>query len=887
MDWKTVNFEQLTPMMRHYVSIKREHPDCIILYRLGDFYEMFFSDAVTASRVLELALTARDCGLEERAPMCGVPHHVVDGFVSKLVAAGHKVALVDQMEDPAQAQGLVKRAVTRIITPGTLTDSDSLVQTENNYLLAFYFHGTRMGLAYADISTGEIQATELEGINNRESVLCDWVTALKPSELLYINDDRILQESFLEAPSSPIEVDLGFLDQQNIFVTELSPVAYDLRGVDRELNKHLSRQSRKDLIDRLLAGIALAGLLDYVYRFQDRPLDHLNKVEWIHPEKILRMNASTRENLEIQRNLNDRTKRNSLLSVLDLCKTAMGSRLVNRWSEMPLLDRDRIEERLDMVEGLYQNLLVRKKIEEEMSRIYDLERLLSKFAYNRGNARDMLSLQISLAPLPGLKDLLRSMKHPLFNQMAESLDCLEDIRIPIEEAIREEAPILLTEGGLIKQGYSPELDEIREGSDRARKRLKEYEQEEKARTGIKNLRIIELKNSEIFIEITNSFLDRVPEDYRRRRTLKNAERFVTDELENLKGRINNNEQEIFNLEYEIFQGLREKIASRAMGIQETANLIAKLDVLVSFAKVAERNNYCRPIFTDADEIRIVNGRHPVIEQQTGRFIPNNLRIGSPNNRIQIITGPNMAGKSTFMRQNALIIVMAQMGSFVPCDECYLPITDQIFTRIGAMDNLASGDSTFMVEMKEMASILRDATDRSFLVLDEVGRGTSTNDGLSIAYAIVEHLAEKKPAKTLFATHYHELTVLADRYNPVQNRKVDIEEEAGRLIFLRKVVEGRADKSYGIEVARLSGLPQDILDRASYLLANIDDLNDVSFLSEMNDESLNHSTFNDFRKEALLDELVGTDINALSPIEAMNALHKFIRQAEDIRKKEGL
>ena len=706
MRWKTLDYEKLTPMMQHYISIKRKHPDCIIMYRLGDFYEMFFDDAETAARILELALTQRDCGLEERASMCGVPHHVVETYISRLVTAGQKVAVVDQMENPAEAKGLVKRSVTRIITPGTLTDTDSLNQRENNYLLAVYVHGHRMGLAYTDISTGEISATQIKEVPSVETSILDWLTSLRPSELLFVSDEDLVQKSFLDEVPEQNAIDLSYVEREGIFLTRLNPIAYDNKNVETILNKYIQKKNRKAMDKHLLASIALATLLDYIYSFQDKKLDHLNEVRWLNPTKVLKMNASTRENLELHYNINTRSKKNSLLGVLNQTQTAMGSRLLSKWLEFPLVDVNEIEERLDIVEYYYNNLLFETKVAKSLGKIYDLERLLSKFSYNRGNARDMLSLSLSLKPLPQLKKLLVETDLPLLQAIGQELDPIEDVALAIDKAIEEDPPLTLTEGGLIKNGFDEKLDDIRHASDRARERLLSYEIEEQERTGIKNLRVVFKKNMGYFIEITNSNLSKVPEDYRRRQTLKNAERFLTDELEEQTRIILGSEQAIFDYEYAVFQELRTYIGEQTVRIQTTAETVARLDALLSFARVAKKNHYTRPSFHQSDEIDIKNGRHPVIEQTSSQFIGNDLSIGNEGNLVHIITGPNMAGKSTYMRQNALIILMAQVGSFVPADSCHLPISDQIFTRIGAMDNLASGDSTFMVEMKEMANLMK-------------------------------------------------------------------------------------------------------------------------------------------------------------------------------------
>lgn len=874
MEYKDIDFEKLSPMMQHYVSIKKQYPDCLIMYRLGDFYEMFFQDAETGSKVLELALTGRACGLEERAPMCGVPHYDVESRISKLVESGYKVAVVDQMEDPSQATGLVKRSVTRIITPGTLVDVDSIDRAENNYLMSVYVHKNSVGICYADITTGEIKAAELISVNSLINSLSDWITTLSPSEILFSGDSDNLSEI------------TSYTEQKGIFITKIDTELRDMKDIISELEKYLSKKELRNLKTHIYAAAAASSLMGYVYTFREESLTHLNKIEWVETNKVLKLNSATRENLEIHHNLNDHTKKHSLTWILDHTETAMGSRRLTSWLEFPLVSIDEINERLSIVEYFVNHVADRITVRESLSHIYDLERLLSKLSYNHGNARDLLAFAYSVEPIPRIrKSLIDSNFKPLMD-LAELLDPLDDLVQSIKDGINENAPLVITEGDLIKRGYSKELDELKYGAYDAFDRIREYEKEQRELTGIKTLRIVDKKNAGYFIEVTNSYLDKVPETYKRRQTLKNAERFVTDELEFQVGKILNNKQKIFQIEYEIFQNIRSMIADNAIRIQQTANEIARLDVILSFAHIADENHYSKPIFEKNHPIEIINGRHPVVEKtMNGQFIPNDLSIGYPDNIIQIITGPNMAGKSTYMRQNALIIIMAQIGSFVPCDKCILPITDQIFTRIGAADNLANGDSTFMIEMKEMANILKYATKSSFLVLDEVGRGTSTNDGLSIAYAIVEYLSKKVKAKTLFATHYHELTSLSKDKNNIKNRKVDIQEHDGGLVFLRKVVEGTADKSYGIEVARLSGLPEEILKRSKFILQNIDSINDVSFVEKAQEEKERQQDFSDFQKDMLLKNLSDIDINDLSPIKAMNILDSMIKEAKELFRKD--
>lgn len=870
MVWEQIDEQKLSPMMQHYVSIKKQHPDCLILYRLGDFYEMFFDDAIVGSRILELALTGRDCGLEERAPMCGVPHHVIDSYAAKLVAKGYKVAIVEQMEDPKEAVGLVKRAITRIITPGTLTDGENLNQKKNNYLVAVYSSTYRTGLCYCDLSTGELEAMEFDRGRGPQNLL-DRLEAIHPSELLWLSPERIPDE----------------LSQFGVFVTRLEPEEGELKAFEDTVDRYLGPRERRKLQSHFQALLATAYLLDYVYAYQEEPLVHINRLQWVDEYRYMQLNASTRENLELSYNLLDHSAKDSLLAVMDRAQTAMGSRLIAQWLSHPLMDREEINHRLDMTEYFYLHLPERMKVRESLGKVYDLERLLSKFAYGRGNARDLLSFSFSLRPLPELIQKLKATKDPVVTAFVDRLDPLTDLASLIQAAIVEDPPIVITEGGMIREGYSKELDRVRAGSSRAQRELVRYEEAERDRTGIKNLRVVFRKNVGYFIEITKSNLDKVPRDYRRKQTLKNAERFSTDKLEQEAARITGDSQRIEQMEYELFQDIRNQLAKNAGRIQETAKELAYLDALVCFGQNASDFQYVRPCFIERDPIEIIQGRHPVVEgRMSSPFIDNDLHIGEENNRIQIITGPNMAGKSTYMRQNALIIIMAQMGSFVPCKSCKLPLIDKIFTRIGATDHLSRGESTFMVEMKEMAEILDEASENSFLILDEVGRGTSTDDGLSIAYALLEYLAKRVKAKTLFATHYHELTSLENKWPSIANRKVDIQEKDGKLLFLHKVVEGKADKSYGIEVARLSGLPKEVLDRAQFLLDHLSKETKTPALDRLPDQAEPQPNFQDFQRDRILRELSELEINRLSPMEALLRLNEFQTEAQKWREEEN-
>lgn len=852
---------KLTPMMQQYVNIKKEYPDSILMYRLGDFYEMFFEDAKIAARELELALTARDCGLEERAPMCGIPHHSAEPRMTALVEKGYKVVVVDQMEDPKYAKGLVKRAVTRIITPGTLTDVDSLDGRTNNYLMSIFEYKDVYAFALLDLSTGDFKVGKVEHERDNLRVMINWIARLEPSEVLYCGEKKPLLEDFLES--------------KNIFITLWE--SEETTSERRDFIKEKMATGIQTLQEDIYLLNASSNLFSYIYRFREENLTHIKAPEVLETEEYLKIDVNTRENLELHENLQDRTRKNSLLWAIDRTKTSMGARKLNSWLELPLVDVSKIRHRQDYIEGLYDDLVLRTELEELLSNVYDIERLLSKISYRRANGKDLIALKLSISNLPGIRDALANSQE-LFQEFAKHLDTLEDLYQLIDASIVEDPPVLITEGELIKKGFDEKLDSMRESKILGRKKLIEYEASEREKTQIKNLRVDFNKNTGYYIEITKSNLDKVPDHYIRRQTLKNSERYMTPELDEIASMILGGEEQIKEKEYEIFQDIRSKIESQTLRIQKTVDMISDLDVYCSAAKIAMEYDYVRPVFWEDPQIVIREGRHPVVERKTEEpFIPNDLTIGAKDDLIHIITGPNMAGKSTYMRQVALILILAHMGFFVPAKSCELPVLDAIYTRIGASDNLAKGDSTFMVEMKEMSYIISNATEHSFIVLDEVGRGTSTEDGLSIALAIVEYLSEHIQAKTLFATHYHELTQLADRLDNVQNRKVEIEEKDGELIFLRKIHPGRAHRSYGIEVAQLSGLPKTIIERAFFLLGKID--NKTKEVMESEAKEVRQENFDDFQKTRFLQEIANLDLNRMNPMEAFQALYRFHEEAK--------
>ncbi|MDD7592972.1 MAG: DNA mismatch repair protein MutS [Peptoniphilaceae bacterium] len=863
MVWDGIDREKLSPMMRHYVSIKEAHPDCMILYRLGDFYELFFDDAIEGSRTLELTLTSRDCGLEERCPMAGVPHHVIETYAARLVNAGKKVCLVDQIEDPREAVGLVKRAITRILTPGTLTDAQTLDASSNNFLMVVYVLEQTLGIARCDLSTGALSAGEVQAYPSLEKTFEDWMESIDPSEIALVDD---------AANEAKNDVLAKLAQKHGLFVSRLPREASEAPAFLR-LTKRIAHVSPK-LKTHPLAVQATLSLLDVAYAFREEALEHLTHVAWMDMTQALQMNASTREHLELLHNLEDGSRRDTLFDVLNRTRTAMGARKLAQWIAFPLVDVARIERRQDGVGFFVDALATRLRVRELLDPIYDLERLLSRLSYRRGNARDLLNFAHSLAPIPELRHLLEE-GGTVFSALLDELNPFTDLREEIERAIVDEPPISVNEGGMIRKGYDDALDQMRRGSVAAQDAILAYEAEERERTGIKNLRIVYRKNQGYFIEITRSNADKVPEDYHRRQTLKNAERYTSDPLEAWESQIVGSAARIEQLEYELFTQLRDRIGALSFAIQQTADCLATVDVLQSLATCADENGYVRPTFVDDGTFAIEAGRHPVVERHHEiDFIANDLELGSPDNRIQLITGPNMAGKSTYMRQNALIVIMAQLGSYVPARSCRLSITDRLFTRIGARDHLARGESTFMVEMKEMADILREATSESFLILDEVGRGTSTNDGLSIAYAILEYLADHLAAKTLFATHYHELTELAAQKANIENRTMQIAESANGLVFLRKVIAGYADRSYGIEVARLSGMPKEILDRADALLERFD-----ASGAGMAPLPQERARLTRPRAEAqFFQKLARIDVNRLTPLEALSMLQDIAKEA---------
>ncbi len=801
---------QLTPLMQQYMQIKEQYKDCILFYRLGDFYEMFFEDARICSKELEIALTGKSIGQEERAPMCGVPYHAVEGYLAKLVSRGFRVAICEQVEDPKQAKGIVKREVIRIVTPGTNLNTQVLDETKNNYLMAVVHTTDAFGISIADITTGDYYVTEVD----TERKLMDEIFKWSPSEII-CNDTFFV---------SGINIDA--LKSSNIVLSPLEPWYFDDELCVRILKEHFNVGTLDGLglKDYSIGVIAAGCIMQFLRETQKNSLSHITKLLPYTYDKFMLLDSSTVRNLELTETLREKQKKGSLLWVLDKTKTAMGARLLRSYLEQPLIDYDMINRRLNAVGQLKENMISREEIREYLNPIYDLERLMSKICYKSANPRDLIAFRSSLSMLPHIKFLLQSFDSLLLKDVYDELDELKDILDLIGRAITEEPPLNVKEGGIIKEGYNEEVDHLRKAKTEGKDWLMDLETKEREATGIKNLKIRYNRVFGYYLEVTNSYQNLVPEHWIRKQTLANAERYTTQELKNLEDIILGAEDKLFSLEYELFSEARDQIAGEVKRILQTAKAIAKIDVFASLAMVAEQNNYVNPQMLTSGSIHIKNGRHPVVERMISHdmFVANDTLLDNKQNRVSIITGPNMAGKSTYMRQTALIVLMAQIGSFVPADMAQISIVDRIFTRVGASDDLASGQSTFMVEMTEVANILRNASKNSLLILDEIGRGTSTFDGLSIAWAVVEHISNPSilGAKTLFATHYHELTELEGRLAGVNNYCIAVKEQGEDIVFLRKIVKGGADKSYGIQVAKLAGVPASVLKRASEIVAEL-------------------------------------------------------------------
>ena len=902
---------QLSPMMQHYLRTKHENPDCLLFYRLGDFYEMFFDDAVTVSRELELTLTGKSCGLPARAPMCGVPYHAVDSYLTRLVENGHKVAVCEQMEDPKTAKGIVRREVVRIVTPGTNLDMNALEEGRNNYLFCAFYTAGQIGIAAADITTGDFLVSEVPD----PSKLYDEIIGYSPAELL-CNDALLMSR-----------LDLADLRERlSMQVSAIGNSMFEEASATSLLLEHFHTASLMSLglSDFPLGTLAAGALLRYLYDTQKNALSNLTRIRAYASGKYMLLDSSTRRNLELTQTLRDKKKRGSLLWVLDRTCTAMGARLLHRFLEQPLTERAQIEARLDCVEAFSAQSVDRDELREYLRAIYDLERLMTRISYQSANPRDLIALRDSLRMFEPIRELLNVFSvsgepaafvaetTPFADQpqsfsspgapcaglihLREEIGDFRDLAQLLEDAIIEEPPVTIREGGIIRTGFDQDIDHLRDARDNGRQWLMDLEARDRERTGITNLRIKYNKVFGYYFEVTNSFKDLVPDDYIRKQTLVGSERYTTTRLKELEDSILNAEDKLNTLEYDAFCRVREACAARIRDFQRAAAALAHLDVYASLSLVAERNQYVRPVFNESGTIRITDGRHPVVEQmQRGDFIPNDTLLDGKKNCISIITGPNMAGKSTYMRQVALIVLMAQIGSFVPASKARLCVTDRIFTRVGASDDLGSGQSTFMVEMNEVSNILRNATSKSLLILDEIGRGTSTYDGRSIAWAVVEHISNRRylGAKTLFATHYHELTELEGKIPGVKNYCVAVRESGDNIIFLRKIIRGGADKSYGIQVARLAGLPDLVIDRAKELVEQLTD-NDIteklqSFEAagtgsgskaaskpvHYDEVDLAQMSLFDTTSDAdVLRELSEVDIQNLTPLDALNTLYRL-------------
>lgn len=874
---------EFSPMMQHYLNTKKEYADCILFYRLGDFYEMFFDDAIEVSKELELTLTGKDCGQPERAPMCGIPYHAAEGYINKLVCNGHKVAICEQVEDPKAAKGIVKREVIKVVTPGTNLNSQALDETKNNYLCSIYYQGDVIGFSVADFTTGDFFVTQLK----TESELIDEINKFVPSEI-------ITNEYF-----SMSGIDLTFINEKlGITMSELDNWYFDDDTCKAKLLNHFKLNSLDGLgvTDYPTGLIASGALLTYLYETQKSEMSHIITLSPYTTGKYMIIDSSSRRNLELVETLREKQKKGSLIWVLDKTKTAMGARMLRMFVEQPLINKDEITARQDMIEELNSKTIDREELREYLNPVYDLERLMTRISCKTANPRDLIAFKNSLEMLPHIKNIIKNFESLSFRDCYDKLDDLQDIYNLISASIEDEPPITVRDGGIIKNGFSKEADELRDAKTKGKEWLAQLEERERENTGIKNLKVKYNKVFGYYLEVTNSFKSLVPKEWTRKQTLTNAERYTTDELKHLEDVILGAEDKLNTLEYDLFCQVRDEISNQVIRIQATAKAVAMIDVFTSLSLVSQQNNYVRPKINEKGVIDIKNGRHPVVEKMINNdmFVANDTYLDNAANRVSIITGPNMAGKSTYMRQTALIVLMAQIGSFVPASSANIGIVDRIFTRVGASDDLASGQSTFMVEMTEVANILRNATVKSLIILDEIGRGTSTFDGLSIAWAVVEHIANTKllGAKTLFATHYHELTELEGSLNGVNNYCIAVKENGDDIVFLRKIVKGGADKSYGIQVAKLAGVPDAVIERAKELVAELTDADisqkarDIAQYSKKIEklgdsykkvdelEVRQMSLFDTVNNDDIIEEIKQMDISNMTPIDALNVLYKL-------------
>ena len=865
-----VDKEKCSPMMQKYLETKEQYNDCILFYRLGDFYEMFFDDAILVSRELEITLTGKDCGLEERAPMAGIPYHAAENYIARLVSKGYKVAICEQLEDPKTTKGIVKRGVIKVVTPGTVVESNMLEERKNNYIMSVCKAGLYFGIAVSDISTGEFYSTEIKETNNF-SLLMDEISRYSPAEIVA---NKMMNESeaeILKIKTRFPEVYITSCDE-SYFSEDVSKTVQNFRLVDSKGN------DIEKADDKLLSIASINALKEYITSTQMTDLSHINKVVIYSVSKYMSLDINARRNLEITEKLRDRSKKGTLLWVLDKTSTSMGGRLLRRWLNDPLIDEVEINKRLGAVEELKNDIMLRGEVIENLKKVYDIERLAGKMAYGNGTPRDMITLKNSLSRLPDIRQVLQNVNSEYLKEIYQNIDELKDIHGLIEKSIVDDPPMTTKDGGYIKLGYDENIDTLKHATTDGKSWLMKLEADEKEKTGIKSLKIGFNKVFGYYIEVTNLYKDMVPDTYIRKQTLTNGERYITEELKNMENQILGAEEKVIKLELEAFRQIREEIAGNVKRMQKTAEAISSLDVLTSFAQVAEEMNYCKPTINKDGILNIKEGRHPVIEKMlsSGEFVSNDTYLDTDQNRLAIITGPNMAGKSTYMRQVALITLMAQVGSFVPATEATIGVVDKIFTRVGASDDLSMGQSTFMVEMMEVASILKEATKNSLVILDEIGRGTSTYDGLSIAWAVAEYIADKEKcgAKTLFATHYHEMTTLEKEGNGIKNYSIAVKEKGEDIIFLRKIVEGGTDESYGVHVAKLAGVPKDVTKRANEILKSLERKSVLKDKKpEKEDKKKVEGQFDmfNYKLAEVAHELDMVNLNELTPIDALNTL----------------
>jgi DNA mismatch repair protein MutS len=856
--------DKLTPMMQQYVNIKSHYPDAILFFRLGDFYEMFFEDAELASKILEIALTARDGG-EKRVPMCGVPYHAADGYIAKLVARGFKVAICEQVEDPKTAKGIVKREVTRVITPGTIIDDKVLVDKQNNYLMALADNYQQIGLAYVDISTGELYTTAYDEFSAKKGII-DEIARLSPAECLICDNLAEDYKTIIEKNNTISKYAITVLNE------ELS-----LEEAKSLIEKQFPHDefARKSFKEQPAVMMAVGILLLYLQETQKNALQHLTKIRFYYPKRYMNIDPQTRRNLELTVSLRSQERYGSLLHILDETKTAMGGRKLKQWIEQPLLDEKAIKDRLDAVEELVNEIFLRSDLKKSLKGIYDFERILAKTAYNTVNARDLLALKQSLAALEQIKKCLEKVKSTGLSLLAFELELFPDLVNLLDKALNPDPPLTIREGGIIKENFNQRVDELRKAAKNGKSWIAKLEAEERERTGIKSLKIGFNKVFGYYIDVTKANLDLVPKDYIRKQTLANSERYITPKLKELEDLVLNSQERLRILEYEIFTSIREEVSNYISKIQKAAQIVAELDVLVSFAECAIKYNYVKPSITSNLTLKLTGARHPVVEQlnANGFFVPNDCLLDTSEHQLAIITGPNMAGKSTYIRTVALIAIMAQMGSFVPADEAVIGLVDRVFARVGASDDLATGQSTFMVEMNEVANILQNATKKSLIILDEVGRGTSTFDGLSIAWSICEYLVENIRARTLFATHYHELIELENIYPAVKNYSMAVKEHKDEVVFLRKVIPGGSDRSYGIHVAKLAGLPSKVLDSAYKKLRELEQEKDSGkTIQEIAATKEENKVIFKKQDQEVLEILQNLQVDNVAPREALNLLY---------------